>query len=224
MGGWLAGWMDGRWRKTKDKADRERGREGSLQNRVGRPVRVSLDTFPLYSGVFSAIWEAGTRGGAVPRRLGAPSYTQCVKQRVRLGGKPLARRQEGVSRRGRGCPWRPKGLTGTDEPLSDLPFIFSASPSTSLRWSRVFTTASWNSSFLGLLSSAHLPRGWPGTGCPRALPGWLRGAGDGIGEARGSGVGVGCPSTPHPRTEPRAHTPTWNSRAAWASEEIVFAA
>ena len=230
IGGWLDGWMDGRLRKTKDKADRERGRVWIVTGQSRETSEgVSLDTFPSYSGIFSAIWGSRKSRAVLFPQAGGPELHPVCQQRVRGWGVSRGglRKARGGSRRGRGGSAEAGGTDWHSMNhcrICSFIFSFMSGPSTSRRWSRAFTTASWNSSSFSACRSLRtsaprlawdqVPRGSAG----RAEGSWGRGRG-GEGLRGGSGVPQHSPS---PHRAPCAHTPTRNSRACLHQKKLCL--
>lgn len=95
MGGWLDAWMDGWMKRTMEK-DEEQGRQREREREwiVTEQSRetsegVSLDTFPSYSGIFSAIWGSRKSRVELFPQAGGPEFTPRVSAACQgLGGKP----------------------------------------------------------------------------------------------------------------------------------------
>lgn len=84
MGGWLDGWMDGR-----DEKDKGQGRQGEGEEWIVTEQSRDYDRcpghFPSYSGVSSAIWEAGSHA-VLFLQAGGPELHPVCQQRVRGWG------------------------------------------------------------------------------------------------------------------------------------------
>lgn len=234
--GWLAGWLAG-WAMEKDKGQ---GRQGEGREWIATEQSretsegVSPGHFPVLFWRFPAIWGSRKSRVVLFLQAGGPGVTPpvCQQQGQGLGvSRGGLRKARGGSRRGRG---RAQGGRGTDwHWLNHCRSAPSSSPScrgpsTSLRWSRVFTTASWNSSLLrpGGASAHICPEAGLGPGAlGRPRLGWLRELGDVGRGGEGPRGGRGAPALPSPQDRaPRAHTPTPEQQGLPASEEIVFAA